>query len=627
MCGLAGLASTRGGAIDGELLARMGEAIRHRGPDDHGKWLAPDRSVGLAHRRLSIIDLSPAGHQPMADLAGRAQLVFNGEIYNHLELRRELAARGHAFASHSDTEVILAAYLEWGDDCLARLHGMFAFALYDVVRRRLLLARDRAGEKPLFYLWREGRLAFASELKSLMADPAWPRRMDRAAMDSYFAYGYVPGAQCILAGAAKLPPAHRLTLELAGGEPRVERYWQLPPPAAEAAGAPDEQALLDEFEALLGDAVARQLMADVPLGVMLSGGIDSSLVTALASRRAACTLKTFTISFPGRANDEGPYARLVAGHFSTEHTELVAEPASTALLPELVRQFDEPIADSSIIPTFMVARLIRAQATVALGGDGGDELFGGYLTYPRYLRLEGVRGRLPAPLRRFIAAAGEQLLPLGLRGRNYLLALAGDAATGYAVGSALIPARARARLVLPLGGLSAGTAGRAEELKIAVSQAARGLPGMHQAVDLASWLPDDVLVKVDRASMLAGLEVRAPFLDHRLIEFAFARVPNRLRATAQAAKILPKRLARKLLPPALDLDRKQGFAPPLQEWFTGELGGFIGEVLSEADPALYSRPLIARMLNAQRLGLRYSDRLFALTVFELWRRTYQVALP
>jgi asparagine synthase (glutamine-hydrolysing) len=625
MCGIAGLASTRGERIDADLLARMNLAIHHRGPDDHGQWLSPDGTLGLAHRRLSIIDLSPAGHQPMADVHGHALVVFNGEIYNHHELRRELEALGHSFASHSDTEVILEAYLEWGDACIARLQGMFAFALHDVRRRRLLLARDRAGEKPLFYSWRQGRLAFASELKALMADAAFPRRMERAALDSYFAYGYVPGAQCILQHASKLPPAHYMTLELAGGEPVLARYWRLPDPPRE--GEIDEQALLDEFEALLGDAVGRQLMSDVPLGVMLSGGVDSSLVTALAARRSGRALKTFTISFPGRANDEGPYARLVAQHFATEHTELVAEPASVALIPELVRQFDEPIADSSIIPTFMVSRLIRPHATVALGGDGGDELFGGYLNYPRYLRLEGLRRLLPGPARSLIAYAGERLLPLGLRGRNYLLAMAGSAAEGFAYGSSMFPARARAHLVLPLGELRDGAVERAEGIKIAASQSARGLPAMHQAIDFATYLPDDILVKVDRASMLTSLEVRSPFLDHRIIEFAFAKVPNRLRATAQLAKILPKRLARKLLPAQLDIERKQGFAPPLQEWFKGELGGFISEVLGAADPALYSRSGIARMLRDQERGLRYSDRLFALTIFELWRRTYQVALP
>ncbi len=625
MCGLAGLASTRGERIDADLLARMSQALHHRGPDDHGQWISADGTHGLAHRRLTIDDLSPAGHHPMADSQGLAQGVINREIYNHRELRRELEAHGRTFASHSDTEVILEAYLQWGDGFLARLQGMFAFALLDVRRRRLLLARDRAGEKPLFYSWRQGRLAFASELKAIMADPAFPRRMDRAALDSFFAYGYVPGAQCILQHASKLPPAHLMTLDLMGGEPQLSRYWRLPdPPGGEAV---DEQALLDEFEALLADAVGRQLVADVPLGVLLSGGVDSSLVTALAAGRSARPLKTFTITFPGHANDEGPYARLVAQHFATEHTELVAEPASVALLPELVRQFDEPIADSSIIPTFMVSRLIRPHATVALGGDGGDELFGGYLSYPRYLRLEGLRRLLPRPARALLAGASERLLPLGMRGRNYLLAMAGGAGESFALGSAMFPRRARDQLVLPLAALPPGSAERAEGIKIAACQTARGLPAMHQAIDFATFLPDDILVKVDRASMLASLEVRAPFLDHRIIEFAFSKLPNRLRATAQAAKILPKRLARKLLPEQLDIERKQGFAPPLQEWFKGELGGFISEVLVDADPALYSRAGIASMLRGQARGQRYSDRLFALAIFELWRRTYQVALP
>ena len=444
MCGICGIVEASNRRVDGALLARMSETLRHRGPDDEGHWCATDARVGLAHRRLAIIDLSPAGHQPMSDEAGRLWVTYNGEIYNYRELREELRGRGHRFRTASDTEVLLAAYREWGTECPGHLDGMFAFALYDTAERRLFLARDRAGEKPLFVHHAAGRLAFASELKALMADPAFPRRLSPDALDYYLAYGYVPGELCILAGVRKLPPAHTLTYDLDTDETRLSRYWSLPegPPPDRA----DARALAEELESLLLESVRRQLVADVPVGILLSGGIDSSLVTAAAARVSSNPPKTFTISFPGHgAFDEGPFARQVARHFGTEHTELAAEPEAVSLLPDLVRQFDEPVADSSMLPTFLVSRLIRPHATVALGGDGGDELFGGYPHYGWIQRQALIRKLVPRPLRGAAAAAAARL-PLGVRGRNHLLGLAGDARRGIAHINLYFDAGTRRRL-------------------------------------------------------------------------------------------------------------------------------------------------------------------------------------
>jgi asparagine synthase (glutamine-hydrolysing) len=378
MCGITGIVDCDG-VGDRAPLAAMRDTLRHRGPDDSGEWWSADGRVGLGHRRLAVIDLSPGGHQPMSDETGTT-IVFNGEIYNYRELRTELETAGHCFRSRSDTEVILKAYAAWGADCLARLDGMFAFALMDAQAGRLFMARDRAGEKPLYYSMTGRRMTFASELKALMAHPATPRRIDAAALDAYLAYGHVQGSLCILAGVHKLPAAHALTFDVASGAVHIWRYWDLPPEAPDTTASLDS--LAQELESLMEAAVRRQLVADVPVGVLLSGGIDSGLVTALAARVSDRPIRTFTMTVPGHPGlDEAPFARAVAQHCGTVHTELAAESVSFDLLPMLARQYDEPLGDSSIVPTYAVCRLIREHATVAFGGDGGDELFGGYPHY------------------------------------------------------------------------------------------------------------------------------------------------------------------------------------------------------------------------------------------------------
>ena len=618
MCGITGVASASG--VSGVPIAGMRDTMVHRGPDDLGEWASADSCVALAHRRLAIIDLSPGGHQPMVDVTGTLSITFNGEIYNYRELRDTLRADGHTFHTASDTEVLLESYRRWGLAFVSRLNGQFAFGLYDAAERRLLLARDRAGEKPLFYSHLNGQIRFASELKALLADPAFRRELDPEAFDSYLAYGYVPRDRCILRGVHKLPQGHTLVYDLSTDTVRIDAYWRLPPPPS---GAPPTDELVDELEALLGDAVRHQLVADVPVGILLSGGIDSSLITAAAARTSGQSVRTFTVSFPGHGSyDEGPYARMVAEHFGTQHTELAAESASPDLLPALARQYDEPIADSSIVPSFLVSRLIRQHATVALGGDGGDELFGGYPHYSWIQWQSNARRFVPAALRRGAAELAGACVPVGVRGRNYVIGATEDG-HGIAHVNVYFDRWTRRRLL---------ARGGPRVPQIAESVRANGDPSyslLRRATeaDFSTTMCDGYLVKVDRASMLNSLEIRAPWLDVRLIEFAFGRVPDHLRATAHDRKILPRMLAARLLPERLDLTRKQGFSIPLASWLRGSWGPFVESVLRDADPALFDQRTIQSLLAGQRKGRANAARLFCLTMFELWRREYRIGYP
>ena len=620
MCGIVGIASVASQTQRAWLTIGR-DAMTHRGPDDAGEWWSADGRVGLAQRRLAIIDLSPAGHQPMHDASGALSIVFNGEIYNFADLRAELIAKGHGFRSHSDTEVILAAYREWGTECLTRFNGMFAFALFDARQQTVFLARDRAGEKPLFYHQANGVLRFASELKALLADPALPRRIDPTALDCYLAMGYVPGERCMLQGFNKLPPAHALLFDLQTGQAKIWRYWQLPELEATSSRPVDEATLLDELEALLEDAVRRQMVADVPVGVLLSGGVDSSLITAMAVRSSS-QVQTFTIGFPGHGKlDETEYARLIARHFGTRHTELMAEDATADLLPRLARQFDEPMVDSSMIPTFLVSQLVRQHCTVALGGDGGDELFGGYGHYSRLQWMQRKLGPIPRPLRNDIALVAEKLLPVGVKGRNWLQGLGVDLDKGLPLLASYFDATTRGRLLATRSGWHA----QAEDVLRSRVPVHPDLLQRATRMDFANYLAEDILVKVDRASMLNSLELRAPLLDYRLIEFAFGKVPSHLKATAQDKKILLKRLTARVLPPEFDRQRKQGFSIPLGEWLKG--GAFralFQEVLLDKDASWFDRSFVEGLLKGFDKGHSVADRLLSLVILELWRREYKI---
>lgn len=613
MCGLTGCASVTP-QVGREWLVLARDTLEHRGPDDAGEWWSADGRVGLAHRRLSILDLTPLGHQPMHLPGKDLSIVFNGEIYNFAELREQLLQLGHRFRSHCDTEVILAAYAEWGFKCLQKLSGMFAFALYDGKAQRLLLARDRAGEKPLFYRVDGRELFFASELKALLSKRGMPRRVDLAALDCYLMMGYVPGDRCILDGYRKLPPAHALSFDLHTGAVRVWRYWDLPDYEPDSS---DEGSLLEELETLMEMAVKRQLRADVPVGVLLSGGIDSSLVTAMAVRSSS-NIRTFSIGFPGHGDaDETFHARQVAKHFGTKHTVLMAEPASAELLPLLARQFDEPVADSSMVPTFMVSRLVREQCTVALGGDGGDELFAGYQRYSQLLRIQDRFGTAPHSARAVIAWSA-RLLPTGAKGRNFLRAVNTDFTSDLPFVFVFFDAASRRRLMQSHSPWSTP----ADDVVVGFTAPGTDLIQRATRTDFGTYLPEDILVKVDRASMLNSLEVRSPLLDQALVEFAFRSVPTQFKATESRKKILPKLLTERLLPAEFDRQRKQGFSIPIADWLKhGPFRDLFFDVLTRSD-CTFNRRAVQNLFVGQKVGLNNGDRLFALLNFELWRMAY-----
>jgi asparagine synthase (glutamine-hydrolysing) len=615
MCGIAGIIEAEK-PVGLQLVQRMSNALAHRGPDDAGTWLSPDRRVGLGHRRLAIIDLSPLGHQPMCSDDGQITIVFNGEIYNFKEVRAELQARGNCFRSAGDTEVVIAAYRTWGPACLDRLVGMFALAIWDGAKRRLFAARDRTGEKPLFYLCKNGRFTFASELKAIIVDPNIPRSVNRESLDDYLAYGYVSGSLCILDGFAKLPPGHWLTYEPDLDRLQISRYWDLPTRAADTARS-DLQELTSELEVLLMQSVRCQLIADVPIGLMLSGGLDSSLVAAAAVRSSRHTISTFNVSFPGHPSfDESHHARRVADYLGSSHTELVGEPGSGEFLPSLIRQYDEPIADSSMLPTYLVSRAIRKKCAVALGGDGGDELFGGYSHHPWLQKI--------ALLRKFglhrlgLEVLAAKSIPLGTKGRNAIMGLL----------SWNEPQTALTRLLDPItrSRLTGWPMSVTPELRRAgLETVCCGIDAIC-ATDFRSYLPDDILVKVDRASMLTSLEVRAPLLDHRIVEFAFGRLPGRFKVEDGRKKIILRALAQRWLPPDFDSHRKQGFSVPLHEWFQGPWRPLVADLIATGSP-LFDKRFLARLLSRLRSTERGSLRLFQLMMVEMWRREYRVSAP
>lgn len=624
MCGINGTIRFRG-TVDRALLERQRDTMVHRGPDSSGSWFSADDRVGFGHRRLAIIDLSPGGHQPMIDSETGTAITFNGEIYNYVELRDRLRAKGHAFRTHSDTEVILAAYREWGTDCVSQLGGMFAFALYDESKQRVLLARDRAGEKPLFYRVNDEQFTFASEAKALLADPSCPRRVRAESLNEYLAYGYVTGENTMFADIRRVAPAGRVVIDLATGEAKHDRYWTLPHTALSATSA-DPEALVEELHDLLKASVRRQLMADVPIGVLLSGGVDSSIVTAIAAEVSGSRIRTFTARFSGHGGfDEGPYARMVADHLGTEHIELEAQAADASLLQSLVAQFDDPISDSSMIPTFLVSQEIRKHATVAIGGDGGDELFGGYHRYPVQIRQQRLRSRVPAFARTAAAGAAARLLPEGVPGRGFLSALAGDVGASIANAGRIYREDERQALSQAVAGLPSNALGSPEQLRSGAMADRASTVQRATAVDYSSYMVDDVLVKVDRASMLTSLEVRAPFLDTDVTEFAFSKVPDAMRATEQARKVILRQLGLKLLPPALDLTRKQGFSIPVDDWMRGPWRSLLDSA-SEARPqSLVNSGALARYRTLLDAGRPVGDRLFALVFLRLWETAYAIS--
>lgn len=624
MCGIAGIVHRDPARpVEPERLRRMCHAIRHRGPDGEGEWVSG--SVGLGHRRLSIIDLSPAGRQPMPNEDETVWLTFNGEIYNFRELRRELEAKGHHFRSRTDSEVIVHLYEEEGDECLKRLDGMFALAIWDAPRRRLLLGRDRVGKKPLKYAELGGDLVFASELKSLLAAELVDRDIDLGDVDTFLSLGYVPPPGTGFRHIRKLPPGHRLVWE--GGVSRVESYWQLDYRSKRSLSPTEWD---EAVRGTVRDAVARRMISDVPLGAFLSGGIDSSIVVACMAEASSRPIQTFSIAFEHLAYNESPHARALAKWCATDHHEFTVRADDASLLPRLASLYEEPYADSSALPTYLLARETRRHVTVALSGDGGDEGFFGYERYARMCALD----RRIAPLRKIpglraalrAATRLDGLLPPKL-GRN-IDGFAGmfhpDVGARYFWMIRQMADREKERI--------AGEALRAARRTDAPDlvrrwmndpRAGESLEDRMSFADVLGYLPGDVLMKVDLATMAHGLEVRAPLLDHRVLELA-ASAPPEVRYSGGLLKSLLRRAFRDMVPPG-HFDRpKRGFAIPLQEWFRGPWQPLVRDVLLAPD-ARVSGYLDAEAIRtafeehvAGRISRGY--QLWSLLMLELWHR-------
>ena len=623
MCGIAGHV----GSTQPELLPAMLGLLKHRGPDDSGIHASGD--VGLGMTRLAIIDLV-TGRQPMSDDTGRYWIVFNGEIYNFRELRAELMTAGRRFRTRSDTEVILQAYAVHGEACVERLAGMFAFAIWDDAERRLFLARDRLGKKPLYYWHRDRLFLFASELKALLLHPAVGRSIDWTALHHYLAFGYTPVTRSIFDSIQKLPPAHTATLT--GGRLTQRRYWQLPRVQTSAGEAVTIEESAAAVRAELRAAVRRRLESDVPLGVFLSGGVDSSAVVASMREVTSGRIATFSIGF-GRAAasyDELPYARLVAERFATDHHEEILEPDVGTLLPEIVRAFDEPFADSSAVPTYVVAQATARHVKVALSGIGGDEMFGGY---PRYLglRVSGLHARLPRWLRGVSRGLAVRL-PDSASSRNWAdwarrFTAEPDAAPGdrYIGWTRFFGDAALAALAKPA--LAAHLRPSVDELQQrAFASAAHGDPvdGAFR-VDLTTYLPDDLLAMADRISMASSLEVRAPFCDHRIVEESL-RLSPRAKMPRGRLKGLLKTAFAGVLPREVLTHRKQGFMIPLGQWLRGHLRPTLDDLLAPdcvRARGLFDPDAVDVLKHEHLSGARTNaDRLWTLMVLELWMREY-----
>ncbi len=614
MCGIAGLFHPDvPKPVEPARVAAMTEMLAHRGPDGDGVWTAP--GVGFGHRRLSIIDLSDAAAQPMLTPDRRLAITFNGEIYNFRDVRADLEAKGHAFRTESDTEVILAAWRQWGPACLERLNGMFAFALYDADAESLFLARDRLGVKPLFYaILSDGALIFASELKGLLAHPRLRRVPDPRAVEDYLAFGYVPDDSSILEGVSKLPAAHYLLVRRGQAVPRPVRWWDVD--FSNPSSAPLHQ-LEEEMVERLRDAVRSRMVADVPLGAFLSGGVDSSAVVALMAEVSRSAVETCSIGFDEADHDETEHAALVAKRYATRHRVRTVAAADFSLLDTLAEAFDEPFADASALGTYQVSALAVEKVKVALSGDGADEAFAGYRRYRMFMAEERVRRMLPPPLERALGALGEiypklDWAPRFLRAKTTLQALGRAGAEAYARAVGVTPPAIRSRLYSDSFAKSLDNHVAEERYVRAMCEAPAADPlSRAQYADLSIWLPGDILTKVDRASMAVGLEAREPLLDHRLVEFA-ARLPARMRLRGGTGKWLMKRALADRLPAEILHRPKMGFVTPISAWFRGPLAreaAAIAHGSALAETGWFDAAAIARFAEDHRRGRSDHGRL------------------
>jgi len=613
MCGIVGIV----GRVKNDDIGWINKAallLKHRGPDTGSSWISPSENAVFAHRRLSIIDTGQDSDQPFISCDGKIVVVFNGEIYNYVELRDKLIALGESFRTQGDTEVLLASYRQWGKDCLKHLNGMYAFAIWDrrlgAGHERLFVARDRSGEKPFYYRYEFGRFEFASELKGLRKKNG----IDLWGLNHYLSLGYVPGDLCLAKGIKKLPPAFAGIMNMDDGRFHIWQYWS--PPKLELKS--DKEAigtdLADEVWSLLLDSTRIRLRSDVSTGVFLSGGLDSSLITAAASQYCDKPVKTFTIGIPGLPMDETAHAQLISNAFSTDHHVLQIEKPSLDLLDELAPFIDEPIADSSILPSFMICRHTSQHVKVVLGGDGGDELFGGYQHYQNILRDTQLLKWIPSVAFRFISDLAARL-PAGIPGRNRLASLRNGPEQSGIWGTSFFDIDLRYKLLSNdvIDFLGEGLA--APEFRgITYLQNSNDLINNLTRMDFLQLLPDDYLFKVDRASMANSLEVRTPFLDYRLVEFAFSRIPSKWKCNLNERRRLQNLMAKKHLPKEFELNRKQGFSIPMDAWMREAP---LDRLIEEIPQDIFNLNFVKELVTGQSRGRTNGARLFALMMLNL----------
>ncbi len=626
MCGILGVASASGFPIPPETIEKMRDSLAHRGPDDVGLYTDP--FVTLAHRRLSIIDLG-GGHQPMPNPEKTVWVTYNGEIYNFLDVREELKAAGFTFRTNCDTEVIIRAYEKWGPKSVEKLQGIFAYAIWDAPNKRLFVARDRLGIKPMYYAATERWFYFGSEIKAFLADPSFDKTIDASAVDKYFTFGYIPAPDTIFKHVKKLMPGHTILWE--NGRHTIERYWRFEPRPESAHDAEkDETEWLDELRDVLRRSVERQLMSDVPLGAFLSGGIDSSLIVRMAAEASKAPVKTFTIGFGGDKMSETPYAKTVAERFKTEHHEFqVTAGRMEEILPKLVWHLDEPFADSSAIPTYYVSKITRQKVTVALSGDGGDELFAGYTRHQgekiseRFRSLPSwVRSGAVAVLNAPPVTRNAQLRRLARVLSNAELSFL----TRYHNKELLSQEVDRRTLYSHSFGATVGNGSSIPQLEEILMYTSKvDAIDRLTVFDLEFYLPNDMLTKVDKMSMASSLEVRVPFLDELVMEIA-ARIPSSLKLKGYTTKYLLRKLASEVLPAEIFKRKKQGFGIPIQRWFRGQLTAYAKEMLLDRrtlSREYFDRIALSNLLNEHEIRrFDHGHMIYALIVFELWNRVF-----
>lgn len=624
MCGIAGMVSFAPGALaDKGTVHRMCQTIVHRGPDDEGIY-ARD-GVGIGMRRLSIIDLA-GGHQPIHNEDESVWIVFNGEIYNFPQLRKELESRGHRFYTNTDTEAIVHLYEDFGSDCVKKLRGMFAFAIYDKRRKSVLLARDRLGIKPLHYAWHADNLYFGSEIKAILAAAPALRETDAAALREFFYFGYIPDPKTAFTKIKKLPPGHLVEYSAATGEPRVSQYWDVPRFGTSAPVSEEE--CLREMEERLAEAVRIRLIADVPLGALLSGGTDSSAVVALMARASSKPIQTFSIGFQKSDFNESHYAKIVAERFHTDHHEMVVEPDLEKTLMDLTSGLEEPFGDSSMLPTYFVCSFARQHVTVALSGDGGDELFAGYDRYAFHQRRRKFDG-IPASLGSLYREQIFPLLPRTLKGRKFVYNITLPWQERYLDGVSFLPGIERSSALLSPGFQEAAQAGGDPfDLFRGYLAGAQTNDDLSRILylDIKTYLVADILTKVDRMSMATSLEVRVPILDHLFVEWA-AGIPTEWKLRGQSQKYILKKLAERVgVPKEVLYRRKQGFALPLVHWMRQELREDLSRILLEPrslQRGYLNKAEVENLLDEHFRGRRdLSGQLWLLLIFELWHRNF-----